>query len=84
MVNDEVREVSGSVGANRGTRFSGQQVLCIGCPEKRIGRTLMARDFTDAPVNDLEGGCYRSERLLDRSLAQTGASGSQAGLAGLR
>jgi hypothetical protein len=35
----------------------GQSVLCIGCLEKRIGRTLCASDFTDAPVNfpDKEG-----------------------------
>lgn len=26
--------------------------LCVGCLEKRIGRELMADDFTDAPVND--------------------------------
>ena len=28
---------------------SGQSVLCIGCLEKRLGRTLSAGDFTDAP-----------------------------------
>jgi hypothetical protein len=27
--------------------------LCIGCLEKRIGRRLRARDFTDCPLNDL-------------------------------
>jgi hypothetical protein len=29
-----------------------REILCIGCLEQRIGRTLMANDFTDAPVND--------------------------------
>ena len=30
----------------------GQEILCIGCLEARIGRTLKYDDFTDAPVND--------------------------------
>ena len=30
----------------------GQQILCIGCLEKRIGRTLVPSDFPKAPVND--------------------------------
>src|SRR6516165_11571177 len=30
----------------------GQMALCIGCLENRLGRTLCARDFTDAMVND--------------------------------
>jgi hypothetical protein len=30
----------------------GQEILCIGCLEKRLGRTLMACDFTDTEVND--------------------------------
>jgi hypothetical protein len=44
----------------------GQEILCIGCPETRIGRKLVQCDFTDAPVNDLNDESYRSERLLDR------------------
>ena len=31
----------------------GQQILCIECLEARIGRPLVAYDFTDAPINDL-------------------------------
>jgi hypothetical protein len=43
----------------------GQEVLCIGCLEQRLGRTLMACDFTDAPVNDPKQRCM-SKRLRDR------------------
>jgi hypothetical protein len=43
----------------------GQQVLCIGCLEKRLGRTLTTCDFTDAPINDLNSERI-SDRLLDR------------------
>ena len=42
----------------------GQQILCIGCLEARIGRTLMACDFTDAPVNDPDR-FVMSERLRE-------------------
>jgi hypothetical protein len=34
------------------SKAPGQEILCIGCLEQRIGRTLAADDFTDAPVND--------------------------------
>jgi hypothetical protein len=44
----------------------GQEILCIGCLEKRIGRTLMRCDFTDAPINDLADDSYKSNRLRDR------------------
>lgn len=39
--------------------------ICIGCLEKRLGRRLVAADFTGAPVNDPEMG-KKSERLLNR------------------
>lgn len=42
MVTDQVWD---SV-ANRG-------MLCIGCLEQRLGRMLHARDFTDAPINQI-------------------------------
>jgi hypothetical protein len=56
MVRDDVWEQ-----AWRGRRkpwqvLPGQQVLCISCLEKRLGRTLMACDFTDASVNDPNKG----------------------------
>lgn len=41
-------------------------VLCIGCLETRIGRQLVASDFTDAPVNTLG---QRSDRLKSRVAA---------------
>ena len=41
----------------------GQQILCIGCLERRIGRTLTACDFTAVPLNDLADN---SARLRDR------------------
>jgi len=45
-------------------KMPGQQVLCIGCLESRIGRRLTAADFTQCPLNDR--GYERSARLRDR------------------
>lgn len=45
-----------------------ERVLCVGCLEARIGRTLIAADFTDAPVN--KRGSY-SLRLLERLTASS-------------
>jgi hypothetical protein len=45
----------------------GQSVLCVGCLERRIGRTLCAADFADAVVNDPEGDI--SDRLRQRLMA---------------
>ena len=45
----------------------GQTVLCIGCLEKRLGRTLCASDFTDAPVNFPDGDI--SDRMRQRLTA---------------
>src|SRR5262245_26874344 len=33
-------------------RVPGQEILCIGCLEQRLGRTLMACDFIDVEAND--------------------------------
>jgi hypothetical protein len=46
--------------------LSGQQILCVGCLEKRLGRTLMACDFTDVPVNNDPHTWRKSKRLRDR------------------
>jgi hypothetical protein len=46
----------------------GQEVLCIGCLEQRLGRTLMACDFIDVPCND-PNQKRMSERLRDRLTA---------------
>jgi hypothetical protein len=48
-------------------KIPGQEILCIGCLEKRIGRTLCRTDFTDAPINDPHE--QHSDRMRDR-LAQ--------------
>jgi len=43
----------------------GQQVLCIGCLENRLGRKLMHADFTRSPINNPTKR-FMSERLCDR------------------
>jgi hypothetical protein len=66
MVKDEVWEQAwGGRRKSWHGRVPGQEVLCIGCLEARIGRTLMACDFTDASVNDPHENNI-SERLRDR------------------
>jgi hypothetical protein len=42
-------------------------VLCIGCLERRLGRTLCAGDFTDDMVNDPDRDI--SERMRQRLVA---------------
>jgi hypothetical protein len=41
-------------------------MLCIGCLETRIGRTLTSDDFTDAPVNQ---PCRNNSKRLASRLA---------------
>jgi hypothetical protein len=48
--------------------IEGQEILCIGCLERRLGRTLVAADFTDAPVND-PSKSLMSARLHSRLIA---------------
>lgn len=43
--------------------------LCIGCLEKRLGRTLYRRDFTKVEVNALTDP-YHTPRLRDRLMAK--------------
>jgi hypothetical protein len=43
----------------------GQEILCIGCLEKRLGRALGPDDFADMPINNPTGRNV-SARLLDR------------------
>ena len=43
----------------------GTEILCIGCLEQRLGRTLLRHDFTDCPVNDPDNPTM-SERLRKR------------------
>jgi hypothetical protein len=61
MVKDEVWEAAWT-GQSRHDPDS--EILCIGCLETRLGRTLAAGDFVDVPVNDLSSG--HSDRLRDR------------------
>jgi hypothetical protein len=65
MVTDEVWEQAWAGRLKPWHEMDGQQILCIGCLEKRIGRTLMAWDFTYALVNDPNDGSI-SDRLYDR------------------
>jgi hypothetical protein len=58
-------------------RVSGQEILCIGCLEHRIGRTLIASDFTDAPVNDPDSSM--SARLRNRVTAIEDTTGDMFG-----
>lgn len=39
-------------------------MLCIGCVEAKLGRTLTPEDFTDAPIN--QGYVDYSDRLRNR------------------
>jgi hypothetical protein len=41
-------------------------MLCIGCFEQRLGRQLVASDFTDASINNPRHGSGKSDRLLSR------------------
>jgi hypothetical protein len=71
MVRDTVWELAWCGARNRRKSWQhlpGQDVLCVGCLERRIGRTLCADDFTDAPINDPTKG-NASERLQARLTA---------------
>jgi hypothetical protein len=46
-------------------QLGGQEVLCIGCLEERLGRRLTSADFIDAPCNDPKHW-RASERMRDR------------------
>lgn len=48
-------------------------MLCIGCVEKRLGRTLTAPDFMPVPLN-FDPDHLRSERLVDRMTTPGGGS----------
>jgi hypothetical protein len=52
-------------------KVPGQEILCIGCLEQRLGRTLMRCDFIEAPINDPDDG-DKSDRLRDRLTAESG------------
>lgn len=53
MVKDDVWEQAWAGRRKSGhDKVMGQEILCIGCLEDRIGRTLMRSDFTAVPIND--------------------------------
>jgi hypothetical protein len=63
MVHDHVWERAwGQI--SRG--MPGDQILCIGCLENRIGRRLTSADFTDAPVNEDRDDNFVSDRMFER------------------
>jgi hypothetical protein len=67
MVHDRVWEEAWTGRLKPWHELPGQAVLCIGCLEQRLGRTLCARDFTDAMVNylDKENISERMRRRLE-------------------
>lgn len=56
MILDDIWEAFGA----------GDGMLCVGCLEHRIGRELDVSDFTNCPLNVIDMGWHKSERLLDR------------------
>jgi hypothetical protein len=68
MVRDEVWEEAWRGRRKWSHAIDGQEVLCIGCLEKRLGRTLMADDFISAPCNNPNKPNI-SQRLRNRLIA---------------
>jgi hypothetical protein len=65
MVNETVWEQAWRGRRKSYHQISGQEVLCIGCLEERLGRKLTCADFMDVPLSDpAQQGI--SERLRDR------------------
>jgi hypothetical protein len=73
MVKDEVWEQAWCGRRKSWHGMPGQEILCIGCLEHRIGHTLMASDFTDAPVNNPDQS-NMSARLRNRITAKEGTT----------
>lgn len=71
MVKDDIWEEAWAGRRKSWTSLPGQEILCIGCLESRIGRTLMSCDFTDSPVNR-DDHDRKSDRLINRLTTQTG------------
>jgi hypothetical protein len=72
MVRDEVWDSAWAGRRKPWHALDEQEILCIGCLEKRIGRTLMTVDFTDCPLNNDRSNRKTSARLRDRFTAETG------------
>jgi hypothetical protein len=78
MVKDDVWEQAWAGRRKSWHALDGQEILCIGCLEKRIGRTLTKHDFGNAPINDPRFDPNKSARLLDRLTADCGIRGGEA------
>ena len=63
---DEYYMVHDDVWAASGMGFNDDQMLCVGCLERRLGRRLRPFDFTRCPVNDEVWFGWGSARLQDR------------------
>lgn len=61
--NSEVYEVKPGVW-KAAAKKSRRIVLCIGCLETRLGRTLRPKDFANSPLNKLPG----TDRLISRRM----------------
>ena len=71
MVHDDLWEQAWAGRRKPWHCIDGQEMLCIGCLEQRLGRTLLRCDFTDAPINDPDNPAI-SERLRDRMTTDNG------------
>ena len=65
MVRDEVWKQTWAGRRKPWHKVPGQQILCITCLERRLGRVLVRADFTDAPINNPENTLL-SDRLRNR------------------
>ena len=66
VVHDEIWQQAWAGRLKPWHELDGQQILCIGCLDKRIGRTLVSCDFDiDAPINDPNQPDI-SDRMRDR------------------
>jgi hypothetical protein len=71
MVHDDLWEQAWAGRRKSWHCLPGQEYLCIGCLEERLGRTLLWCDFTDVPINDPDNPAI-SERLRDRMTTDGG------------
>jgi hypothetical protein len=71
MVRDEVWEQAWTGRRKWWHSLRGQEILCVGCLEQRLGRTLLRCDFANLPMNNPDDG-YKSERLRQRLTTDSG------------
>jgi hypothetical protein len=82
MINDNLWEQAWHGRRKSWHGLPGQQVLCIGYLERRIGRRLTAADFLDVPLNDPNQNRMSTRlrsrlmdgRISERKSAQTSIS----------